>query len=53
MSSVWLRSWRIRSKKRKRIHIEVRDADMLLSFVKAYKGKDHTFHIILEEQKGS
>jgi hypothetical protein len=47
---VWLRSWRFRTKtKKKRIHIEVRDPNLSLAIIKSYRGKDHTFHIILTE----
>lgn len=50
--TVWIRSWKIKSKKnRRRIHVEVRDPNMRLQIVKTYPGKDHTFHIILEESK--
>ena len=50
--TVWLRGKKYRTrKKKKRVHIEVRDPDLVLEMVKAYTGKDHTFHIILEERK--
>jgi hypothetical protein len=50
--TVWLRGKKYKTKKKKgkRIHIEVRDPDLNLRLVKTYKGKDHTFHIILEEE---
>ena len=48
--TVWLRSWKYKTgKKRRRVHVEVRDPDLNLYLVKVYRGKDHTFHIILEE----
>lgn len=51
--TAWVRSWafKTRKTKRKRVHIEVRDPKLGLSVVKTYTGKDHTFHIILEEGK--
>lgn len=60
-TTLWTRSWRyktkpVKAKKDKpakpsarRVHVEVRDPDQNLVFVKAYRGKDHTFHVILEE----
>ena len=46
--TIWLRGKRI---KKRKVHIEVRDPKMALELVKTYRGKDHTFHIILKEKK--
>lgn len=44
---LWLRSWRM---SKKRVHLEVRDPERNLAVVKVYHGKDHTLHIILQEE---
>lgn len=52
MSVVWTRAWKYRTnKKKQRVHVEVRDPKLAFELVKVYRGKDHTFHIILEERK--
>lgn len=50
-TSAWVRSWQFKTRrtKKKRVHIEVRDPKQKLELVRTYTGKDHTFHIILEE----
>lgn len=50
--TVWLRGKKYKTRKKKRrLHIEVRDPDLTLELVRVYPGKDHTFHIILEERR--
>lgn len=53
--TIWLRGKKYKTKKRgkKRIHIEVRDPKMALALVETYRGKDHTFHIILEKEESN
>lgn len=46
---IWTRAWRYKAKKKGRVHIEVRDPDQTFGFVRSYRGKDHTYHVILEE----